>query len=161
MVYKIAEAMLTFEAMTIDKLQKLCYFAYAWYLTFFGEKLFTEKFEARENGPVCPELGERYGEYGSARIPRVDKALAEIIEDEELREFLQVVYDAHGTLKAKELTGLACSEEPWRKAMERMNTEGVKPVYSDEEIVNWSTKKVLRELNRENISVVCAIGKQV
>lgn len=154
MVYKIAEAMLTFDSMTNDRLQKLCYFAYAWYLTFFGERLFEERFEAWEKGPVCPELFQKYGRYGLRPIPKSGKPLRHIIAGGELQEFLQAVYDAHGKLKAEELVQLACSEEPWLLALKRLNEEGDNSTYCDEEIVHWNTKKVLKELNRENITLV-------
>lgn len=154
MVYKIAEAMLTFDSMTNDRLQKLCYFAYAWYLAFFGQRLFEERFEAWEKGPMCPELLQKYKRYGLRPIPRSGKPLPTIIPDDELQEFIQVVYDAHGRLTSEELTLLACSEEPWRMALNRLNEEGGNSTYSDEEIVHWNTKKVLKELRRENITLV-------
>ncbi|MGI6451186.1 MAG: Panacea domain-containing protein [Desulfitobacteriia bacterium] len=150
MIDRIAEAMLTFSSLTTDKLQKLCYFAYAWYLTFYGERLFSERFEAGEHGPVCPELAKKYLKYGQGLIPKSDKKLAGIINDEELREYLIVLYDAHGRLSSEQLTELACSEEPWLNARER-SAAGGSPVYQDDEIVNWNTRKVLRELSRENI----------
>ncbi len=156
MVFKIAEAMLTFDSMTNDRLQKLCYFSYAWYLTFFGERLFEQRFEAWEKGPVCPELYERYQSYGSKQIPRVKKDLAKIILNEDLQEFLRTVYDAHGSLKPEEIINLACSEEPWIMALNRLE-EGDNSTYKDEEIINWNTKKVLRELNRENINLVYSL----
>lgn len=150
MVYKIAEAMLTFDSMTHDKLQKLSYFSYAWYLTFFGKRLFEQRFEAWERGPVCPELFDKYKKYGFSRIPKLKKELTKVIGEEELQEFLEAVYDAHGQLKPQELLNLACSEEPWRLALKRLE-EGENSTYSDEEIVNWNTRKILRELNQENI----------
>ncbi|RNC29834.1 MAG: hypothetical protein AWM53_00052 [Candidatus Dichloromethanomonas elyunquensis] len=161
MIYEIAEAMLTFEAMTNEKLQKLCYFAYAWYLTFFGERLFEEKFEAWENGPTCPELFEKYQLYGRMQIPRVQKRLDKIIEKKDLQEFLEAVYDAHGSLKTEELVLLTRSEEPWIKALQRKSEKGDRLTYGDDDIINWNTKKVLKELNRENITVVYNILKQL
>lgn len=153
MIDRIAEAMLTFDSMTNDKLQKLCYFSYAWYLTFFGKRLFEERFEAWEKGPVCPKLHERYRIFGRMSIPKADKAISEVIQDLELQEFLEAVYDAHGTLKPEELIYLACSEEPWINAVRRME-EGESSVYFDEEIINWNTRKVLRELRNENICFI-------
>jgi uncharacterized phage-associated protein len=156
MIFQIAEAMLTFEALTNDKLQKLCYFAYAWYLTFFGKRLWEERFEAWEKGPVCPELYEKYKYYGLRKIPRLDREIVQIIPDGELREFLTAVYDAHGHLKPHELLSLVCSEEPCLMAWKRLE-EGESSIYYDEEIVNWYTRKILRELNRDNTCLVYGI----
>ncbi len=154
MVYKIAEAMLTFDSMENDKLQKLCYFAYAWYLTFFGERLFEERFEAWERGPVCPELFDKYKKYRKSPIPKSDMVLEGIIPDGDLKEFLRAVYDAHGHLKERELLHLACSEEPWILALKRMDEEGDNSIYNDDDIINWNTRKVLKELNKENMCLV-------
>jgi uncharacterized phage-associated protein len=153
MIYTIAEALLTFDSMSQDRLQKLCYFAYAWYLTFFGERLFEERFEAWEDGPVCPELFEKYEDYNRMPIPKSKQELEQVIPKADLHEFLRAIYDAHGSLKAVELHQLACSEEPWRLALKRQE-EGEDPAYSDEEIISWNTKKVLQELHRENMCLV-------
>lgn len=152
MVYKIAEAFLTFGAVRHYKLQKLCYFSYAWYLTFFGEKLFRQKFYADDEGPVCPELYEKYIVYGDQPIPRSQKKICDVIADPEVREFIEAVYDAHGYLNAGELRRLACSEEPWLLSRQRL-AQGRDNAYDDEEIVNWNTKKVLNELSKESILV--------
>jgi uncharacterized phage-associated protein len=149
-IFRIAEALLTFDSMAHDKLQKLCYFSYAWYLTFFGERLFEQKFEVWEKGPVCPELFEKYQKYGLKPIPKTRAKLEEIISEEELREFLKAIFDAYGHLSNKELIFLACSEDPWLKALQRLE-KGLSSVYDDEEIVNWHTRNVLKELNKENI----------
>jgi len=153
MIFHIAEAMLTFDSMTGDRLQKLCYFSYSWYLTFFGERLFEQRFEAWERGPVCPELYEKFGKVGLDTIPRIKKSLSEIIPDEDLQEFLLAVYDAHRQLDSNELIILACSEEPWLAALNRMG-EGEGSVYEDEDIVNWNTKKILKEMKKENVSFI-------
>jgi len=152
MVFKIAEALLTFESLTNDKLQKLCYFSYAWYLTFFGQKLFVQQFEAWEKGPVCPVLYEKYKIYEPKRIPRVRKRLEQVIPDAEIQEFLKVIYDAYGHLSPEQITREVCSEQPWIAALQRQG-RGEQPVYDDEEIITCYTKKVLKELRRENGAV--------
>lgn len=38
------------------KLQKLAYYVYAWYMTFYGVKIANMEFEAWEHGPVCRKL---------------------------------------------------------------------------------------------------------
>ena len=147
MVYKIAEAMLTFDSISRPKLQKLCYYAYAWHITFFGEKLFSQLYMAGEQGPLCLELEAKYQDFED-NIPQSIKKLSEVISDTELREFLAAVYDAHGGLTEEQLKTMACMEDPWITARTR---EGLlKCIYLDEEIIDWHTRKVLSELKNEN-----------
>lgn len=149
MVYKIAEAMLTFAFISRPKLQILCYYAYAWHITFYGEKLFLQRFWAGENGPVCLELEDRYREY-KGDIPRSSKSLNEIITDQELKDFLTAIYDAHGHLCEQELKIMACSEDPWINARSRY-LAGIRDCYYfDEEIIAWQAKKIWQELNRQD-----------
>jgi uncharacterized phage-associated protein len=105
---------------------------------------------------VCPELYDKYKRYGLRKIPKSEREIAQIIPDGDLQEFLTAVYDAHGHLKQHELLSLACSEEPWLLAWKRLE-EGESSIYFDEEIVNWNTKKVLRELNQDNTCLVYSI----
>ncbi|KUO64121.1 MAG: hypothetical protein APF84_08410 [Gracilibacter sp. BRH_c7a] len=149
MIYKIANAMLTFDSISRPKLQKLCYYAYAWYITFFGERLVSQLFMAGEQGPICLELEAKYQEFEQEPIPKIGKKLSEIIPDVELREFLKAIYDAHGELTDEQLETMACMEDPWINAR---NREGeLSCIYVDEEIIEWQTAKVLRELKSENI----------
>ena len=144
MVYKIAEAMLSMDSISRPKLQKLCYYAYAWYITFFGQKLFNQLFMAGEEGPICLELAAKYEDYGEGLIPRSKKKLHEVIPDPELREFLIAVFDSHTHLSEDQLKNMACMEDPWINARNR--TGEYCCIYIDEEIIEWQTCKVLREL---------------
>ena len=149
MVYKIAEAILTFDSISRPKLQKLCYYAYAWHITFFGEKLFSQLFMAGEHGPICLELEAKYQEFVED-IPRSTKTLSEVISDPDLKEFLMAVYDAHGGLTDEQLRTMACLEDPWIDARNRKGL--LSCIYLDEEIIEWHTRKVLLELKNENVT---------
>ena len=149
MVYKVADAMLSIDSISRPKLQKLCYYAYAWYITFFGERLFNQLLMAGERGPICLELEAKYQEFEKDPIPKIEKKLFEIIPDAELREFLIAIYDAHGELTDEQLETMSCMEDPWINAR---NREGeLSCIYIDEEIIEWQTAKVLKELKNENI----------
>lgn len=148
MVYKIAEAMLSIDPISKSKLQKLCYYAYAWHITFFGQKLFDQLFMAGEDGPICLELAAKYQGYDEDPIPRSEKKLYEIIPDPDLREFLIAVYDAHAHLTEDQLKTMACMEDPWINARNRTGEHCC--VYLDEEIIEWQTSKVLKELKKDS-----------
>lgn len=46
--------------LNLPKLQKLVYYAQAWFFAFYGAPLFTSTFEAWIHGPVSRELHERF-----------------------------------------------------------------------------------------------------
>ena len=147
MVYKIAEAMLCMDSISRPKLQKLCYYAYAWYITFYGQRLFDQLYMAGEDGPICLELEAKYQEYGDEPIPSSEKKLYEVIPDADLREFLIAVFDAHDHLSEDQLKTMACMEDPWINARSRSGEHCC--IYLDEEIIDWQTSKVLRELKND------------
>lgn len=155
MVFTIAEAMLTFDSMPHRRLQKMCYFAYAWHLVFFGKKLFPQSFEAWEQGPVCPELYKAYQQYGEKMIPKINKSLEAVICENEMREFLWAVYEAHGNLTMEQLEILACSEDPWLYVRQKQQEDpDSSRCMDDQAIIEWYTKKLLKEMKNENISLV-------
>lgn len=98
--------------MTHKKLQKLCYYAYAWNLALRNEHLFNEKFEAWVHGPVSRELYTEYREYGWQPIPAEDSPHF----DQETLEILEVVYENYGHLTGDELEALTHTERPWIEA---------------------------------------------
>lgn len=46
------------------KLQKLCYYAQAWHVTFTGERMFPGEFERWDHGPANRDLWHHYKEHG-------------------------------------------------------------------------------------------------
>ena len=55
-IFDIANWFLSKEGMTHKKLQKLCYYAQAWYLALYKNKLIDGYFEAWVHGPVNSSL---------------------------------------------------------------------------------------------------------
>lgn len=114
-VLDVASAMLTFESMPHKKLQKLCYYTYAWFLTFYGEHLFSGLFEAWIHGPVHPDLYQVYKENGWKPIDQVSRdSLTNI--SAETYEFLGIIYGSYGGLTGDELEAVTHDEEPWTEA---------------------------------------------
>lgn len=111
-VYDVAKSFLAIAPMTHKKLQKLCYYAYSWYLTLYDEPLFENCFEAWVHGPVDPGLYNEFKRYGWQEIPKVEHPPL----DGELFEFVQEVYEAYGHLDGDELEYLTHHEEPWMEA---------------------------------------------
>ena len=63
-IFDLAHAFLSIESMTHKKLQKLCYYAKAWYLAIYDSNLIEEQFEAWVHGAVQPRLYQEYKAYG-------------------------------------------------------------------------------------------------
>ena len=121
----VANWFLSKEAMSNKKLQKICYYAYCWYIVFFNDleainsdcsegvrTLFPEKFQAWIHGPVLPQLYHKYKEYGWQDIPQATKPAF----PNEIESLLQQVWDAYGHCSADDLEMLSHSEMPWINA---------------------------------------------
>lgn len=148
---KIEEArdwLLSKEAMTPKKLQKMLYYCYAWGLVFLNEeadalehKLFEADFEAWVHGPVHRETYIQYKQYGFLKIPQVDTHDFSFSEEE--LDVLNQVYDVYGCYSANELESMTHQEEPWleqRKGLEEY--EGTDRVISDESMFCYYVKQL-------------------
>jgi uncharacterized phage-associated protein len=95
------------------KLQKLVYYAQAWYVAQTGERLIPEPFEAWLHGPVCPPLYHRYKGFRWNPIDEPAENYPVVLAvDEHLREVMEV----YGGLSAWDLERLTHSETPWLEA---------------------------------------------
>ncbi len=132
---RVAEAFLSLDAMTPKKLQKLCYYAYSWYLTLYKEHLFPNRFEAWIHGPVDPGLYHEYKDYGWQEIPQHEGPLA---VPDDVYEFVQEVFAAYGDMNGDELEYLTHSEDPWKKARGGLSAYApCKERISDEDIIEF------------------------
>ena len=123
---RVASWFLNKESMSNKKLQKLCYYAYCWYIVFFNDAETTSKssernmqvlcedrFQAWIHGPVSPRLYHRYKAYGWHSIPKVE---TKPIIAPEIEDLLKQVWEAYGAFNADELEALSHQEAPWKNA---------------------------------------------
>lgn len=105
------------ETVTNLKLQKLVYYAQAWFLANYGRPLFKGDFQAWVRGPVLPELYHTYKERGSAPIP-TDVTMQEMEKqlDPEVIVFLKEVAQVYMPSGAYELELMTHQEYPWIEA---------------------------------------------
>lgn len=108
----VAELFLSITEMDHKKLQKLCYYAYSWYLALYGKDLFENRFEAWVHGPVDPVMYQKYRVYGWNEIPKKRKPPA----SDSVKSFVKMVYNSYGHLTGNELEYLTHQEDPWRNA---------------------------------------------
>lgn len=112
-VFDVAKWFLSHSSMTHKKLQKLCYYAQAWFCALYdGEPLFKENFEAWVHGPVCRELYPKYADYGWSEIPEETKN--DDLFDEETLNLLNAVWNLYGQYSGDQLEELTHKEMPWQ-----------------------------------------------
>ena len=114
-VFGLARAFLSIAPMTHKKLQKLCYYAKAWYLALYDCNIIRENFQAWVHGAVQPTLYQYYKRYGFDIIPR-NQSTPGI--PEEFISFSHQIYDSYGDLDGNELEELNHQEKPWIEARE-------------------------------------------
>lgn len=113
-IYEVARFFLNKESMSHKKLQKLCYYAQAWFLANYGVALVPNRFEAWVHGPVSPDLYVRYRDWGWEKIPQENKS--PVFESGSTINFLQQVYDTYSCYDGDTLERITHTEEPWKMA---------------------------------------------
>ena len=113
-IYEIANWFLSKEAMTHKKLQKLCYYAQAWFITLKDIRLADTVFEAWIHGPVSPALYDRFKEFGYSKILIKDGYISAV--DEIDIELLESVWQTYGDHTGNALESLSHKEQPWISA---------------------------------------------
>ena len=101
--------------MTHLKLQKLCYYAQAWFLAFEGRPMFDQSFQAWAHGPVCPQLWRVYRDRGYTPIERPETIDISIFPPNE-KGLLDEIWKVYGDYDAKYLEKLTHQELPWIEA---------------------------------------------
>ncbi len=101
-------------AITVYKLQKLVYYAQAWYLGVYGKPLFDADFQAWIHGPVITDLLEKYQRQFSW------EPITEKIEQpklpQKIGQFIEEVAEAYFEYDDETLERMICSERPWLEA---------------------------------------------
>lgn len=111
-ISEIAKIVLSISPVTHKKLQKLCYYIYAWYYVVFNEKICDVEFEAWVHGPVSPELYYEYKSYGWNTIQITTNG--KIVSDK--HAFISKILDIYGYYGAEELEAMTHKELPWLNA---------------------------------------------
>lgn len=139
-IFELAEAFLSIDSMTHKKLQKLCYYAKAWYLAIYDTNIIKEEFEAWVHGAVQPKLYQEYKIYGFDYIPMVSSQITDSISEEFL-SFAREIYASYGDLSGDELEKLNHTEEPWLKAREGLYPwQGSHNVISENDMKDYYRK---------------------
>ena len=99
-------------------LQKLLYFAQAFYKAIFSQQLFPETCQAWRDGPVYPDIYYKYKEFGYNPIDKPTKDLDEDLSELTTRELslLDAVIDVFGSYSGTVLSNITHNELPWLEA---------------------------------------------
>ena len=114
-VREVSRWFLCQESMTHKKIQKLCYYAQAWYCALYdGTPLFADEIQAWVHGPVIPSLYPLYADYRWGLIPK--RTTDAPVFDEKTVNILEAVFNTYGGLTGDQLESLTHSEKPWIEA---------------------------------------------
>jgi len=97
------------EAVTHLKLQKLVYYAQAWFLANFDRPLFKEDMQAWTHGPVARTVYDRFRGNQWASLDAVGRSAL----PKEVHDFVSAVYEEYGQFGAKKLEKMTHEEDPW------------------------------------------------
>lgn len=120
------------------KLQKMVYYADAWFLVNHGEALIEDNFEAWVHGPVVRSLYTRFKDY------RWNPILLEVSAPElasKYKEHLEEIYAVFGRFSGFELEQMTHNELPW--------TEARGSIAADEACENVINKETMRKFYTE------------
>lgn len=149
-VDEVANWFLSKGSMSPKKLQKLVYYAYAWFLTLNNDNgdlsnfLFNREdnfgsndIKAWVHGAVIPYLWHKYREHGYWEIPQSDENLDDVF-DEETLDILNQVWDVYGGYNGNELESIIHKETPWKNARVGLEPfEAGSQSITDQDIYNY------------------------
>lgn len=101
------------------KLQKLVYYAQAWYLALYNKALFNEDFEAWVHGPVIPKLYQKYKSFSwhPIKLNVAPQLPLDIIE------FLEEISEEYLAYDGYELEQMTHLEKPWQQARKNLQLD--------------------------------------
>ncbi len=117
------------------KIQKLLYYAQAWFLALYDRPLFDEQLEAWVHGPVQPELYSRFKKYSWKPIITDEVRCPEYPNN--IQSHLDEIMDVYGDLTAHHLERLVHQEDPWLKAR-----QGLPPDEPSHNVISQDEMKV-------------------
>jgi len=116
---------------TSMKLQKLLYYAQLWAIHDLNRPIFSENVEAWKDGPVVPEVFQRFkGQYSvSLNTPVLAQASELSCED---REIVLAVWEQYKSLSGDDLSKMTHDEVAWKNARAKRRVFNNSPKISPE-----------------------------
>lgn len=138
-IQQVANFFLRKEPMDQKKMQKLCYYAYAWYLFEnntegnYRNILFPNDIEGWIHGPVSRSLYKTFP-YAGLEILHPQSWMGDIPADDlKTVDFLNRVYNVFGGCSGNELERMTHIEAPWQEARQGLqSTEAGRKILRDD-----------------------------
>jgi len=100
------------------KLQKLLYYAQAWYLVNYEMTLFNEPIEAWELGPVVKSVYSEFKKFKASPIKYKSTNNEDKVFTKDQICYLNEFYDVFSKFTAHELVNMTHNDYPWKKAFQ-------------------------------------------
>ena len=127
-------------------LQKLLYYAQAFFHALFRKDLFADDCQAWSYGPVYPEIYYRYKSYRNEPIPSEEMdGLDELTAEE--KSFLDEIIRIFGYFSGTTLSNITHVEKPWLKARGNLRPEDRCTNVIDRESINEYFDNVVKNYN--------------
>ena len=141
-IFEVATTLLALcGEMTHKKLQKLCYYVYAWNIALLDEPILRAEFQGWVHGPVCPELFQRY--KGMYTVKTSEQIPDRVMKSEEMMLLINQIIRIYGNLDGESLENLTHQEEPWQASRIGLQPwQGGKVVLSDSIIRRYYLKEL-------------------
>lgn len=121
--YFLAKANREGDLITNLKLQKLLYYAQAWYLVNYSKPLFREKIRPWALGPVVREVYSEFRNFeASFIIYKTTGKESNVFSDNQIN-YLNEFYDVFFKFTAHELVNMSHNESPWKNAYAQKDAE--------------------------------------
>ena len=141
--YLLYRANLDGEVITNLKMQKLLYYAHAWYMVNFDKPLFDDTIGAWDYGPAIYDIYRRYKKFGYSPIKYKHTGKEVEIFDKRQLEYLDQFYGKFIKYSAHTLARATHNDDPWKNARE--NGEE----FIDNEVIKEYYKKQLKTKTKE------------
>lgn len=147
-----------------NHIQILCFYAQAWRYTLRSEKLMDSEFEARINGPFSDKLFNKIGLVNLYVLMELNKSNEDkntqhsilnekLDQDEDISEFLELVWNTYKNLGAISLGVLVRTERPWVQAQAKSGPDSqngeVISLASMKEYYFTIAEELIKELYRQ------------
>ena len=139
-------------------LQKLLYYAQAFFYALFKENLFDDDCQAWTYGPVFPEIYDRYKAFGYDPIDNPFKNYSDdtdILTEREKR-FLDVIISTFGDYSGKILSEMTHNEKPWTESRGGLHPDDRSMTIIKKETIHAYFEEILDKFNIVN---PCDISK--
>ena len=127
-------------------LQKLLYYAQAFFHALFGKDLFEDDCQAWSYGPVYPEIYFRYKSYRNEPIPSEEMDGLDELSAEE-KSFLDEIIRIFGHFSGATLSNITHAEQPWLEARGNLRPEDRCANVIDRKTINAYFDNVVKNYN--------------